>query len=518
MVDWILLALVGSVTYFLLQQSKNRLDHVPWRLLWGVMIAPPAVVVASEQLFGVELPPLLVILLFLGSYITSVTLLRRGQLRNSTDQTPSDRGDRTEPSAAGSESPPLEPRDGAPHAPVSLESEAIAAALAHTPISEVSREQLGGCFPWTIFYLQGVEYRPQAIICRGNLRADPTEAYERINTNIHNQFGNRFLVVLQEGFAGKPFFALVPNPAARRPTTEPETRENPGLAIGLLMLTLLTTMMTGAYEAGVDPEQVWEPHLLLRGWAYALSLILILGTHELVRFIVARRHQIQTTLPYFIPFPYLLGTFGAFLQLKQPVPNRRVLFDISIAGPLAGSLMAILLLMIGLTQSGTVPAPLPSEQDSALLEFHTLRPSFSLLLGILAKIIMGAQLQPGQWLDLHPLAYGGWLGLMVIGLNLMPVGQLDGGHVVHAVYGQQMGANVGRVTRLLVLVLALLVQEWLLIWALLLFFISSADEPALNDVTDLNEGRDLLGLFALSLLVAIVIPVPPFMQVWLGLA
>ncbi len=455
----------------------------------------------------------MVLVLFLVSYITSVTLIRRGRLRSSSDDS-----SKPDQNGTGSDGVDQGQQGDTSNASGSLESEAIAAALAHTPISEVSREQLGGCFPWTIFYLQGVEYRPQAIICRGNLRADPSEAYERIDTNIRNQFGNRFLVVLQEGFAGKPFFALVPNPAARRPTTEPETRENPGLAIGLLMLTLLTTMMTGAYEAGVDPEQVWEPHLLLRGWAYALSLVLILGTHELVRFVVARRHQIQTTLPYFIPFPYLLGTFGAFLQLKQPVPNRRVLFDISIAGPLAGSLMAVVLLVIGLSQSGTIPAPLPSQQEGALLEFHTLRPSFSLLLGILAKIILGSELQPGQWLDLHPLAYGGWLGLMVIGLNLMPVGQLDGGHVVHAVYGQQMGANVGRVTRLLVLLLALVVQEWLLIWALLLFFISSADEPALNDVTDLNEGRDLLGLFALSLLVAIVLPVPPFMQAWLGLA
>ena len=515
MVDWILLALVGSVTYFLLQQSKERLYHVPWRLLWGVMIAPPAVVVASQQLFEFEIPPLIVLILFLASYITSVTLLRRGRLRQSGGSASEDQ-DKAE--SAHSSPDPERQTDGDRKPHTGLESEAIAAALAHTPISEVSREQLGGCFPWTIFYLQTVEYRPQAIICRGNLRSDPSEAYERVSTNIQNQFGNRFLVVLQEGFAGKPFFALVPNPAARRPTTEPETKENPGLAIGLLMLTLLTTMMTGAYEAGVDPEQVWEPHLLLRGWAYALSLVLILGTHELVRFMMARRHQIQTTLPYFIPFPYLLGTFGAFLQLKQPVPNRRVLFDISIAGPLAGSLMGILLLMIGLSQSGTVPAPLPSEQEQALLEFHTLQPSFSLLLGILAKMMMGGDLQPGQWLDLHPLAYGGWLGLMVIGLNLMPVGQLDGGHVVHAVYGQQMGANVGRVTRLLVLLLALLVQEWLLIWALLLFFISSADEPALNDVTDLNEGRDLLGLFALSLLVVIVLPMPPFLQIWLGLA
>jgi membrane-associated protease RseP (regulator of RpoE activity) len=106
----------------------------------------------------------------------------------------------------------------------------------------------------------------------------------------------------------------------------------------------------------------------------------------------------------------------------------------------------------------------------------------------------------------------------VVAFNLVPVGQLDGGHIVHAIYGQQMGANVGRVTRWLVLLLALTVQPWLLLWALLLFVITSADEPALNDVTELDEGRELLGLAMLSWLVLILLPVPPFLQSWLGLA
>ena len=110
-----------------------------------------------------------------------------------------------------------------------------------------------------------------------------------------------------------------------------------------------------------------------------------------------------------------------------------------------------------------------------------------------------------------------WLGLVVISLNLMPIGQLDGGHIVHAVYGQQTGANVGRIARLLVLLLALTVQPWLWIWALLLFFISSADEPALNDVTELNEVRDLMGLVIFTMLVLIVLPMPPFLQGILGL-
>jgi len=140
------------------------------------------------------------------------------------------------------------------------------------------------------------------------------------------------------------------------------------------------------------------------------------------------------------------------------------------------------------------------------------------LLAFLARLVLGDQLQPGQVIDLHPLAFAGWLGLVVVAFNLVPVGQLDGGHIVHAIYGQQMGANVGRVTRWLVLLLALTVQPWLLLWALLLLVITSADEPALNDVAELDEGRELLGLAMLSWLVLILLPVPPFLQSWLGLA
>ncbi len=425
------------------------------------------------------------------------------------------------PKPSSPEDPGTTQKDNLPFsARLGVKAEAIAAALAHTPISEVPRDKLQSCFPWTQFYLQKVEYRPQAIICRGNLRADPTEAYERIRANVEQAFGQRFLVVLQEGFAGKPFFALVPNPAARRPT---QAKESPWLSIILLLLTVYTTLSAGAAATGIPLESllpvnlVLHPEALRAGIPYALTLMGILGCHELARYGAARRHQMPASLPYFVPVPFALGTFGAYVRLKGPVPNRKVLFDLSAAGPIAGTVGAIMLLALGLSLSTAVSAPVPDPTQPPLMSFQQVDPTMSVLLGILAKAVMLENLEPGQFIDLHPMAFAAWLGLVVISLNLMPIGQLDGGHIAHAVYGQQMGANVGRIARILVLLLALTIQPWLWIWALLLFFVSSADEPALNDVTELNQGRDLVGLVLLTLLVLIVVPLPPFMQGILGL-
>lgn len=511
MADWILLALVGSATYLLLQRSVARLAKVPWRILWLVMMMPPLLWVLGRQVFRYEMPPLLMLVLFLTSYFTSMTLVRRGQVRP-----PTAKGEAENPSAEEKTAPDPEPAAEATGEPAAdFLSPTQPPALAHIPISEVPREKLSNCFPWNVFYLQNVEYRPQAIICRGNLRTDPSEAYERVQQNIETTFGNRFLLVLQEGFAGKPFFALIPNPAARRPL--PKQEDLPLLAVGLVLATFWTTLTAGAQAAGVTPDQLLHLPSLMKGLPYALGMLAILGAHEGTRYWVARRHKIQTSLPYFIPVPFVLGTFGAFIQLREPVPNRKVLFDIGIAGPLAGSLVALVMLVVGLLFSEPQPAPAVPEGQPTPISFHQIDPRLSVLLGILARLVLGDQLQPGQVIDLHPLAFAGWLGLVVVAFNLVPVGQLDGGHIVHAVYGQQMGANVGRVTRWLVLLLALTVQPWLLLWALLLFVISSADEPALNDVTELDEMRDLLGLGMLTLLVLILLPVPPFLQTWLGL-
>ena len=190
--------------------------------------------------------------------------------------------------------------------------------------------------------------------------------------------------------------------------------------------------------------------------------------------------------------------------MRSPVPNRKALFDVGIAGPLAGLIVTLPFLFWGLAQSQVVERA----EASTILNFDSFDPQASLLLALFSRLALGAQLTAENAIDLHPVAIAGCIGLIITALNLMPVGQLDGGHIVHAMFGQRMGANIGQVARLLILLLSFVQTEYLL-WAILLLFIPAVDEPALNDVTELDNRRDFLGLLTLALLIFIILPTPP---------
>ncbi|MGF1482476.1 MAG: site-2 protease family protein [Cyanophyceae cyanobacterium] len=379
------------------------------------------------------------------------------------------------------------------------------------PISRNEETALRNCFPWGTYYLQHIDYRPQAILCRGKLRAVPEEAYKIIKQNVEKAFGDRFLLIFQESFKGQPFFALVPNAQQR---SQDEALSKPGLALGLLLITAFTTTVVGTKLSGIDFDQLQtNPQLLLRGLPYSLGLIFILGVHELSHYLTTVRYKIRATLPYFIPEPFLfLGTFGAFIQMRSPVPNRKALFDVSIAGPIGGFIVTLPVLWWGLSLSET----LPLVQESSILDFEAFDPRFSLLLALVAKFALGSALEPGMAIAFHPLAVAGYIGLIFTALNLMPVGQLDGGHIVHAMFGQRPAAIIGQVSRLLVFVLAIARPDFLL-WAIILFFMPIIDQPALNDVTELDNRRDLFGLLALALLVVILLPLPGTIAQWLNI-
>jgi membrane-associated protease RseP (regulator of RpoE activity) len=374
------------------------------------------------------------------------------------------------------------------------------------PIEPTEESQLRNCFPWSIYYIHNFEYRPQAIICRGQLRTTPNQAYQRIKANIEDQFGDRFLVIFQEGLNGKPFFVLVPNVQAAKDSNRNQSEKltRPGLALLLLAATLLTTTLVGTRIAGVELSTLRsDPTAFLQGLPYSIGLITILGIHELGHYLTARFYKIRSTLPYFIPMPFFLGTFGAFIQMRSPVPNRKALFDVSIAGPIAGFVATLPLLIWGLAHSDIVPLT----EKTGILNPDALNPKYSILLALLSKLALGSQLTPQSAIDLHPLAVAGFLGLIVTALNLMPVGQLDGGHIVHAMFGQRTAIVIGQISRLLLLLLSL-VQSEFFVWAIILLFIPLVDEPALNDVSELDNKRDVLGLMAMALLVMIILPLP----------
>ena len=270
----------------------------------------------------------------------------------------------------------------------------------------------------------------------------------------------------------------------------------------LFALTLGTTTWAGAAHQGIN--LLSEPGRFAVGLPYALGLLLILGFHELGHYFMARHHGIRVTLPYFIPMPSALGTFGAFIRMRSPAENRRALFDVAVAGPMAGLVVAIPALLIGLRSSVIVTV---AEPATGMMQGGTSVGS-SMLLSLLAKISLGPTLLEGHVLQLSPLAFAGWLGLMVTALNLLPIGQLDGGHIAHAMFGRRASDTIGSVAMWTLLLLGLFVWHGLLTWAIIVYFIAGRGTSPLDDLTPLTPSRRWLGYAAFAILALILAPVP----------
>jgi len=500
---FLILLLLGGITYLLVRRSASGLTSTPIWLLWGVVMIPAFTWSIWLLFMGEEqpIPVLLILIPFLISSLLYFWLLQRGRQDQSKAV-----------SSPDSETTNKEQLKSSP-----VEKESDNTSNATQILSQTEEEQLKRCFPWEFYYLQTIDYVGQAVLCKGKLRTVPEKAYQKIKHNVQNQFGNRFLILFQESVPfqqniqfqdssqGDPFFALVPNPQnQQKARTRDDDLNKPWLALALAIITLFTTTGVGATLAGISSEQFQsDPSLLVNGLPYALTLMWILGCHEFSHYCTAIYYKIRATLPYFIPVPFFLGTFGAFIQMKSPVPHRKALFDVAIAGPIGSFVMSVPLLIWGLSLSEIVPL----SEESGLLRIDSLDPRSSLLMTLFCKIALGSELGAEAAINLHPIAIAGYVGLIVTALNLMPVGQLDGGHIVHAMYGQRSAVIIGQVSRLLMLLLAL-AEPSFLIWAIILFFMPIIDEPALNDVSELDQMRDLLGLLALTVLVSIVLPLP----------
>jgi len=231
--------------------------------------------------------------------------------------------------------------------------------------------------------------------------------------------------------------------------------------------------------------------------------------HELGHYFVARLHGMNVTPPFFVPVPFALGTFGAFIQMRSPAENRRMLFDVAVAGPLAGLVVAVPALFIGLRSSEVLSAA-----DVAPGLIAGSLPHASILFTLLAKLSIGAELSDDAVVQLSPLAFAGWLGLFITGLNLLPIGQLDGGHIARAMFGSRVGGSISGIAMWSLLLLGLFVWPGLLTWALIVFFIAGRGTPPLNDITPLTPGRFWLGWFAFVILVIVLAPIPATFEHW----
>lgn len=271
----------------------------------------------------------------------------------------------------------------------------------------------------------------------------------------------------------------------------------------MFVLTVLSMLFVGAQiQAGSDGRELNDlaDIRLWEGWPYALSLILILGAHELGHYFAARRHDVDVTLPYFIPFPIgVFGTLGAFIQLREPMPNRKVLFDIGVAGPLVGLIFAIPILFYGLATSNIEVIP---QGETFIREGNS-------ILYALAKIITFGRYVPDGNEDvlINQFAQAGWTGLFVTALNLVPVGQLDGGHIIYTLIGRRAQQLFWPAIIVLSILTFTVNSAWFL-WTLLLFFFGRVHAVPLDDVTPLGMRRRMLAILALIIFVLIFIPNP----------
>src|SRR2546426_2313202 len=287
-------------------------------------------------------------------------------------------------------------------------------------------------------------------------------------------------------------------PATRRPFP-------PSVNLACFLLTVVTTLIAGTLLTldDLSPATVRDvfltPSLWTLGLPYALSLILILGAHEMGHYVACRIYRIDASLPFFIPGPPLLGTFGAVIRIRAPFTSRRALFDIGVAGPIAGFVVALPVLAFGLSRS-------------TLLHHgagrHGIAFTPCLLLDLaLSRFFPG--FGPGDVVQIHPVVVAAWVGLLATFLNLLPIGQLDGGHVLYAlsVRAHRVISRIGIV--LLIVGGVLLGGVHLVVFGVLWAVIGPRHPPVVDDTQGLGPGRALVALIALAIFVLCIIPQSP---------
>jgi Zn-dependent protease len=299
----------------------------------------------------------------------------------------------------------------------------------------------------------------------------------------------------------------------------------------LFVLTIFSVLFAGASYGYTGPLPaddlgkigVFITHLWM-GWPFAVSLLAILLAHELGHYFVGRARGAAITLPYFIPFPFSpIGTMGAFIQMKAIPRNTRALFDMAIAGPLAGLVVAIPILLLGLSQSSlTMVTKLPGSFAegnslfyllSKFLVFGKLLPDpgnlagLPLLLHWISYFFAGRPSPVGSTdVLINQVAWAGWVGLLVSFLNLIPAGQLDGGHIIYTVFGKRVN-RILPVILVLTFLLGFFWNGWWL-WAFLIFFLGRFHAEPLDQITQLDSRRKALALLMLVIFLFILMPVP----------
>ncbi|WP_048148851.1 site-2 protease family protein [Palaeococcus ferrophilus] len=286
-----------------------------------------------------------------------------------------------------------------------------------------------------------------------------------------------------------------------------ESKEsNPYVGIALFILTLLSTIMAGYYLSlgyisflneyslpGV--RNIW-----INALAFSISVLAILGTHEMGHKIAATLHGVKSTFPYFIPFPNILGTLGAVIRVKSPIPTRNAAIDLGVSGPIAGFIVAVPVLIIGLRLSVALPASAVKPVEGGIIFGN------SLIMTLIETYIL--KIPEDYVINLHPVAIAGWVGILVTFLNLIPAAQLDGGHVARAFLGEKAHTYATMGVGFLLILMSYFWVGWAL-WGFIVLLMGRVGNPgALDEVSPISGRRIVLALAVLLIFLLSATPAP----------
>jgi membrane-associated protease RseP (regulator of RpoE activity) len=367
------------------------------------------------------------------------------------------------------------------------------------PLSAEELKNIQGIFGIDTFFATETMPYQEGAVFKGNLRGEPDKVYAKLSGNLEAKYPDRFRLFLVANQEEKPVIVVLPK------GNDPEslTVTQKVIALILLVLTLVSCLDSAGAMRGFDIFN--NPLRYGEALPIALGIFSILILHEIGHQVMAKRHNVKFSLPFFIPF-FQIGSLGSVNRFESILPNRKVLFDVALAGPAAGGIYSFLLLTAGFLLSHPGSGfTIPSDYFQG-----------SILVGTLAKIFLGSGLTQAT-IEIHPLTVIGWLGLIITAINLMPAGQLDGGRIVQSIYGRKIAGRTTIVT-IAILLLGSFISPLSLYWAVVILLLQrNLERPSLNEITEPDDTRAALCLLALFLMIATLLPLTPALAGRLGI-
>ncbi|WP_299493006.1 site-2 protease family protein [Acaryochloris sp. IP29b_bin.137] len=494
-------------------RSMGKIGLLAW--LQSVVLMGPWLLMLGLLNLGITLDlasTLLIVVLSIGLYILLGRRLRflakqnQDALPSSTFRPPAE--DVKSESLSTSDAAESPASDRAPSCTDSPESQTAAseAALKNSlteilplPISTEDLQTIQGIFGIdTYFPTETIPYQ-DGVIVQGNLRGDAIKVHAQLTEQLEEKLPEQYRLFLVENTDGKPIVIVLP----RRNDPKVGGWTQKLFAVILSLATVTSCLITGAFLLSYN--LIEQPERLTEALPIGLGLVGVLVAHEVGHYSIAHRYQVKLSWPF--PFPALqIGSFGVFNRFESLLPSRQSLFDIAFAGPAAGGLVALGLLIVGLILSPANPT-LP-------LDISFLKGS--ILVGMIARLFLGDTLHVAKVL-VHPLVGVGWIGLVITALNLMPAGSLDGGRIIQAIYGRKIARTSTWVTLIFLAIIAL-ANPIALYWAIIILLLQrDLERPSLNELVEPDDTRAVLGLVALFLMVAILMPLSPGLAMRMGI-